>query len=1232
LPQPTDHTALSAARAPVAAVEGRLVEAFFRQVQTSSAFALAIIPLVAFELVEDGLLAAAIAWGAATIGFHVARLAMSTWALRRGRAARLGAASRWFIDSSLLVTAALWGLLPLRGWLAGHGGPAADLLFSLLAFAVSTGMAIALTARPRLAIAASLLAILPGAVGFMTEARFADNALGALGLVWVGFLSVLVARLHRSLRASLELAVQNAMLLEQLRERTMDLADREAYFRNLAEASSDVVMRVAADATVGYVNPAVTAALGYAPTDIVGRRLTDFIHAEDVGPVERALTEANERMTLQVARVRRRDGGWRHLEAQWQQAGGASADALVVHFRDVTARKLAEREAELANERFFKSFSAAPVAMSITKLDGIVVHAVNDKWVRLFGIKREQVVGRSAAELDLWVEPAERQRAYDRLHRKDYVRDLAADFRAADGRIIRALCGFERTEINGEAMVVAAIVDVTPLRDSEDELRRANERFFRAFEASPIATAITFASTRVLFAVNRKWCETFGWSRAEAVGHTASDLGIWVDQDERSRVAATLDRDGEVGNLEVTLRDRAGTTIHALHSAVTIDIDGQPMLLGVTTDVSALKQAEKERRDSETRFRNLVEGSIEGIVVLDLKWKPLFANDPVAKIHRFDSAAEYLALESIVPLLDPSEVARLRGYAQARNCGEDAPTRYEFRGLRRDGSRCWIDIGVQPVRWQEQPAFLCTLIEITDRKRAEEALRASEEKFRGVVEGSLQGTAVFNSTDVLFVNRAFADIFGYTVDELRSLASLDHLVAPEDRPKIQALREARLRGDAATARYEYRGLKKDGSRVWVASMSNTIAWGGASAIQVAAIDVTARKEAEEALRQAQKLEAIGTLTGGIAHEFNNLLMVVTGNLELLRDHYRDDSFAQKRVETALRGANRGADLTRRLLAFARKQPEHRRPTDLATLARGTTEMLQQTLPHGIAVSIDAERPWTTLVDPVQAESSIVNLIVNACDAMPDGGNIAVTVRNETVTEATDGVPPGDFVMVAVSDTGIGMPPETLSHAFDPFFTTKEVGSGTGLGLSLVYGFVRQADGFVRIASEEGRGTTVSLYLPRAADRDAAGMPPPLAPAAPAGVSLRTTKCAVLVVEDDPDVRETTRAMIETLGFRTIVVPDAQSALGVIKRRTVIDVMLTDLGIAGDMNGWQLTTAAREISPGLKVVVASGDESQSAVAAAASPPLPFLHKPYNRDEVVQRIREAVGPGRLGEETR
>ena len=606
----------------------------------------------------------------------------------------------------------------------------------------------------------------------------------------------------------------------------------------------------------------------------------------------------------------------------------------------MTVRRLAEREVEIANERFFKSFNAAPVAMSITKLDGGIVHAVNDKWVRLFGVKRERVVGRSTAELDLWVEPVERQRAYDRLQRKDYARDLAADFRTPDGRIIRALCGFERTEINGEAMVVTAIVDVTPLRDSEDELRRANERFFRTFEASPIVTAITFASTRVLFAVNDKWCETFGWPRDEAIGRTASDLGIWIDPEERSRVATTLDRDGEVRNAEVTLRDRKGLTIHALHSAVAIDIDGQPMLLGVTTDVNALKQAEKERRESEARFRNLVEGSIEGIVVLDTNWKPLFANDAVAKIHGFGSAAEYLALDSIVPLLDPSEIPRLRGYAEARKRGGSAPARYEFRGVRRDGSRCWIDIAVQAVRWQKQPAFLCTLFEITDRKRAEEALRASEEKFRGVVEGSLQGTVVFGDTGVLFANRAFADIFGYSVDEIRALGSLDAVVAPEDRTKIQALRDARLRGDVATARYEYRGLKKDGSRLWVPAMSNPITWEGIRAVQVAAIDITSSKEAEDALRQAQKLEAIGTLTGGIAHEFNNLLMVVTGNLELLRDRYRGDAFAQKRVETALRGANRGADLTRRLLAFAREQPDQRRPTDLGALARGTVEMLQ----------------------------------------------------------------------------------------------------------------------------------------------------------------------------------------------------------------------------------------------------------------------------------------------------
>ncbi len=1217
---------------PTAERERRLNAAFFSQAKTSAIFSLLVTPIVAVELFYNHLVGFSASWVAAMVGLSCLRLAITAYYLRFRPTDEVPRRAVQIVVSSFPISGLLWGLVSLHGLISLPDLPdSGDLILSILVLAIATGLPITITARPRLAMLSAALTLGPGTFDLLLGTRF-EVAAAILAIVWLGFVQRGGARLHTALLGGIEMAIKNESLIEELKEKSDALFVREAYFRALTESASDIVMNVAPDATVRYAGPSVKATLGMQPPEIVGRRLFDIVHPDDVDRARRVVSDAASRESTIELRLQRHDGAWRSLETTWRESEDAAVSGFVVHFRDVTARKLAEREAELANERFFKSFHAAPVAMSIVKLDGDIVHAVNDKWVRLFGVGREQVVGRSAAEFDFWVEPAERQRTYDRLRRKDYVRDLAADFRAPDGRIVRALCGFERTEINGEAMVVAAIVDVTPLRDSENELRRANERFFRAFEASPIATAITFASTRVLFAVNDKWCETFGWSRDEAVGRTATDLGIWVDRDERSRVAPTLDHDGEIRNAEVTLRARNGATIHALHSAVAIDIDGQPMLLGVTTDVSALKQAEKERRENETRFRYLVEGSIEGIVVLDTKWKPLFANDAVAKIHGLDSAAEYLALESIGSLLDPSEIPRLRGYAAARQRGDSAPSRYEFRGVRRDGSRCWIDVAVQAVRWQDQPAFLCTLFEITDRKRAEAALRASEEKFRGVVESSVQGTIVFSDTGVLFANRAFADIFGYAVDEIRVLASLDSLVAPEDRLKLQALRDARLGGDIATARFEYRGLKKDGSRVWIVAVSNMIAWEGTNAVQVAAIDITARKEAEEALRQSQKLEAIGTLTGGIAHEFNNLLMVITGNLELLRDRFREDAFAQKRVEIALRGANRGADLTRRLLAFARKQPEQHRPTDLGALARGTVEMLQQTLPHGITIAIDAEKSWTTLVDPVQAESSLVNLIVNARDAMPDGGTLAVVVRNTTLVDASDGIPPGDYVVVAVSDTGIGMPAETLSHAFEPFFTTKEVGVGTGLGLALVYGFVNQAGGFARVASEEKRGTTVSLYLPRSIGREYASTPPlaPLASAKPiAGKSPPKAKCAVLVVEDDPDVRETVGAMIETLGFRTIAVADAQTALGIIKRRTPVDVMLTDLGIAGDMNGWQLTKAALGIAPGLKIVVASGDESQSTVAAAASPPLPFLHKPYNRDEVALRIRELIGSSRAHE---
>jgi signal transduction histidine kinase len=354
-----------------------------------------------------------------------------------------------------------------------------------------------------------------------------------------------------------------------------------------------------------------------------------------------------------------------------------------------------------------------------------------------------------------------------------------------------------------------------------------------------------------------------------------------------------------------------------------------------------------------------------------------------------------------------------------------------------------------------------------------------------------------------------------------------------------------------------------------------------------------RQKAEDALRQAQKMEAIGHLTGGVAHDFNNLLQVILGSLEAVKrrlDRGGTVSVAEigRPIDVAMRGGERAASLTRRLLAFARRQPLMPKPLDLRRLVLGMSDLLRRTLGEAIKVETVLQAGlWRVLADANQLENSLLNLAVNARDAMPKGGTLTLEMANvhldESYAAAHDPLRPGPYVMVAVADDGVGMTPDTVSKAFDPFFTTKEVGEGTGLGLSQVYGFVTQSGGHVKIDSEPGHGTTVRLYLPRHGD-DASE-----ADAATAAPAVTTGKKdeMILVVEDDRDVRACTVAMLRELGYAVLQAGEGQFALQLLEANPEVRLLFTDVGLPGGLDGRQLADAARRMRPGLSVLYTTG---------------------------------------------
>jgi PAS domain S-box-containing protein len=560
--------------------------------------------------------------------------------------------------------------------------------------------------------------------------------------------------------------------------------------------------------------------------------------------------------------------------------------------------------------------------------------------------------------------------------------------------------------------------------------------------------------------------------------------------------------------------------------------------------------------------------------------------------------------------------------------------------------------------------LLIGLRDITEQRRAENELRDRERRFRELIEAL---PAAIYTTDaagrITFYNKAAVELAGRR-PVLGSdrwcvtwrLFRPDGTSLPHDEcPMAIALKEDRpIRGTESIAE------RPDGT--WVTFIPYPTPLHDSSGALIGAVnmlvDITERKKAEEALqrlaetleervaqrtlrleeeiaerekaeaalRQSQKMDAVGQLTGGVAHDFNNLLTVVTGNLDMLERWTGADGAARHHVEAAQRAAWQGARLAQQLLAFARRQDL--RP-EIVHLGHAMTEyesLLRRAVGEAIEVTIACDPDlWLCRVDPAQFENSILNLIFNARDAMPAGGRLAISLQNAILggSDAPPSAAPGDYVLLSVADSGVGIPPERLDRVFEPFYTTKEVGRGTGLGLSQVYGFVEQSGGHVRIDSAVGAGTTVMIYLPKA-EGMALGRKTPDRP----GEELAKGCETVLLVEDDQGVLEIVTAWMEELGYRVLTAQNGREALSVLKRGEPIDLLFTDLVMPHGISGGELARRARQIRPELKILLGSGYSARISLDAAAAS-LPILGKPYRQVELAAKLRAVLaGVPKLG----
>jgi PAS domain S-box-containing protein len=1042
-----------------------------------------------------------------------------------------------------------------------------------------------------------------------------------------------------------DLLEESGRLVKRLLDLEVQASESENRLQHFLAATGEGVLLHERGRVVD-VNLAGAEMFGYRPEELIGRDLLCLASADNRRAMA-ARIESDLEGIYQVLGVRK-DGSSFPVELDVRNVSVGGKIVRAVAARDLTERRATEKELRDSREGY---------RSVLGNLRGIAYRTiVGNGWPSVMIGNVVEMTGRPSSDfLDGIIRWEEIIHPDDRVRVAAEIAWLTAEGPTAHSsfsyRIVRR-CGalrwvrdfarLTKGESREEPALEGLVVDVTAEKEIEEELRRTRDNLLRTEQLARIGSwAWDLQGDATSWSPGMYQLYRLSPDDARSPKEIAMSA---IHPDDMPRLREHMLRaagSGSVAPIEYRVKVGDSIRYHRTEGEVVRHPEtGSIRMMGFVQDVTALKQAEEERRLAEEERDRLfdmsiaiVKGAAEGLAVChEVPEYPSLAftvwNDRMCEItgYTMEEINELGWYQTVYP--DPEVRERARARMELMRKGDDLDGE-EWVVTRKDGERRVLRISTSVLRVpnQESVHVLALMEDVTERRRAEEALRKSEERYRSLIEEAPYG--IFRATmdgRLLAVNRALAAMLGYaSASELLATSVIDRYQDPDEWRRLVAEHESVRR----IPELEVGWTRRDGIPITVRLNGRTLIGsdGSLDELEVICEDVTERRLLEEQFRQSQKMEAVGRLAGGIAHDFNNLLTAVTGYADLLRARIPLDDPRRPYVDEIGGAADRASGLTRQLLAFSRRQILQPRVVDLDGIVRSVERMLGRIIGEDIELVTTLEALGHVRADGSQLEQVVLNLAVNARDAMPQGGRIEIETRDVEVSEGfrlkRAPMPPGAYVLLAVTDTGSGMDPVAMAHIFEPFFTSKDPGKGTGLGLATVYGIVKQSEGFIWATSAPGKGARFEIYLPRV-DREAEVVPPAPQPVLEGGSET------ILLVEDEAGVRRVLSEMLEWHGYTVLEAGLGAEAVELARTHAgPVHLLLTDV-VMPRLGGRALREEVARHRPGIRVLYISGYTGEGPTADLLGDGAAFLPKPFTAATLVQKVREVLG-GPMGYES-